>query len=1602
MRGTACSKKLRTAVLLTSLLLTLSLGIPARADVALPWEMSNSVQTSQTLADGRIAVLSGVVACKIAARNNPAYFVVQDPIGSGTGRKIVVLAPPPAEVNGRLALEVTGTMGTLPNGERCITRPTIYGYFDSQSRPVPWAPVMSLAPWRKGVLALPSFVAVCPSDPSLPDDGFGISAVPTAASPAVAAYDSVASLVAAEPSVLSVVSLSCKKITEVGEGYVAVGDDDSDANIKVYTNAAAKLTDRVLSLTGSAHTENGALVLYADNGPAPYFDANAAGSMSVVGTGTESYAATLAQQPICRNPGRVSVQSIYPSSTANGNWVYLTGRIVTGKGAYYTGSAPSTYDATNVYYIQGPDRTPGIRVWQSDSQALNIGDVVDIMAQVTTPGDGERMLGDGSDPDSVERVRLGDGDDDACNLAPFMMLNRHLCGGALGNNPSIGGGVGTYNIGSRTRTCGRVVGKGYCSDGLFGAEIPYIQIDDGSATGWDEAFLEGLCIGNVAIGSGIVVIDPPIDISSLGIGDYVGVTGISSLWLPDTTSYPVIRFATAVDLLGETASAITVTATGDVPISVTVYGTPSQAVKLRVATNTGVSWSPSLTLDQYGVGTYSTTWAGVPSELDTDGDTIGDKYPNYTVSAQCEGFKTRTATYVVPGASSVDLYLVPLRKVYPIQTTSYHLDPCSSPSAALSVAVKDADHNPIVYNGLNPPSGSTVRFWTDTGTFASDGSTLHTIDVHTDSAGVASVPIYAGYPSSSVEFCHVMATDDLNVPMPDAGDPYGDLERQRDWVWLASDDGTIYGKTYLDIGAYNPTLTVTPASSPAPTMKHCDSLLVTVTVVGCGSSPVANSPVTFTITGDGTIDEATEAPYLTYSTNTNSSGVATAHISSTITGQSTQDGIINLSVVSSPHGVERTQYRTITAKPHSPSVTITPDHIGVHTAGNTEITFTVNSVDGSARSGFALHLSTSVGSFQQYSGYPLTDNTVTTDANGVAKVYLHLDSPQSGLVTVTYTDDCDGQQTRNIEVRGCLAPWIVGVGTDYSSPLVANLVPEVTGQSYNELALIPKVSPSETLNGKVAVWNHTGSTGTAVCSDAVDSAGTNTLSAANTDNNSGGYLRIVAPYRDSNRVGVFGYESSFKPLAGWPVSTPAGYAFYCVSAAAGDANLDGSTKVAAGDESCFVMCWNGVGQQLWLQVTGTASVTIDSSSVAIGQVNTTTDLNRPPVAVVGAMTTPGLWGYDGDEWHDYYTNPLPGPQYYHYTTRWTPSGSIGSIQSSPAIGPIDNDTQDSINDVAVGSNDDLLWVWLSKDSQWHSYDAQSPIKSSPALADYNGQHVIVFGCDNGRVYAIRWNGTALVDCAGWAPSGTSGILLDGSAIKASPIVGDVLGDTLNPSHEPQVVVASESGTVYALWFDGTNHSGGAQAHTPWVCTQQSSEMIHSTPTLCSLDGSTLSLIVVSTNDTYKIDLFSTALDPYAPGNGARWPWPTFHHDRARTGCSTIPSTTMRSASIVGRVVRSGVGLPGASVRVQYSTDGTNWYDDTSVYGRSGETRANPITSVGTSSDEINKGGFVINQLTPGRRYRLIVSYGGSSTTYYVNGTNTLPAGLFALPTDISM
>lgn len=137
--------------------------------------------------------------------------------------------------------------------------------------------------------------------------------------------------------------------------------------------------------------------------------------------------------------------------------------------------------------------------------------------------------------------------------------------------------------------------------------------------------------------------------------------------------------------------------------------------------------------------------------------------------------------------------------------------------------------------------------------------------------------------------------------------------------------------------------------------------------------------------------------------------------------------------------------------------------------------------------------------------------------------------------------------------------------------------------------------------------------------------------------------------------------------------------------------------------------------------------------------------------------------------------------------------------------------------------------------------------------------------------------------------------------------------------------------------------------------------LNSTPAICSLNGTMVSLIAGSEDGIYKFGLYSGTF----VANSDRWPWPTFHRDNARTGCATGMAAPV-SASIYGEVTLNKIAVPGAHISIRTASG-----QPVPIYGRSA-TRTDPVFAVGngTPGDEINEGWYCINQLPPGATYSI--------------------------------
>jgi len=981
-------------------------SVHATSPCSFPWENKNSVRAALAQQEGRSVVCVAAVALT-AARNNPPYFVLKDEfrISNDPASRIVVLCRPPVNLNG--VIRVTGTLGRLPgNNEPCILDPTVEGLFDENGRPVSWTPFfafMTAGNWR--TLPIPTG-PIAPSDPSLADDGTGVAGEVSAfATRGVSRYETVASLLSSAPSVLSCVELSAKPIAGVGEGCILVGDDNSDSIVKVYTNVAVNPKDRIIKLTGVVHSEGGRLCLYAGNGVSPYYDAqglDAAGGVSVASPGSVAYVATLSDLGSSRaSSSGARIMSVGAPSSSDGSWVYLTGQVVSYIGHYYSYDIPNG-GWINVYDIQGVDRTPGIRVWSPAYYNPNyVGSIVDVMAKVDTK-DGQRMLGiwssyewnaiDLSSPTHCIEAKIlapTEWTSPPPNVVPVGMNNRDLGGTAIGNNPGVTGAHGMYNIGCYVTVWGKVLEAGTYQFDQNYSTVSYMRIDDGA----------GVLSGNSSPSYGgpygthgvtVFGTDSFGEYDPVEVGDYVSVTGASSIWKPcgSTDTYRCVwtsNYATN-QIDPSTTRSRQVTATGTISGTVKVYDMPDRQATVKVCCSNGQMATRTVTRQSNGSGSAAYTFTGIPLEVEvttTQGISqwTTTEYPEYIVSAKCEGYKTRTYTQITPWTGTAtprNLYLTRLRKIY-VMTDNVYIDsdPGGTNSTVITATVRDADHNPV--------QGLTVRFRTDNGSFQS-GSIVHeyTPMSTTNSQGQVTATLY-GVPSEWGDAI-VEATDD-SAPL--MGDAPGDDPYKYDWEQLHDQ----YGQP-VNITINQPPAAIDVMADPT-TISRCGNEMstITATVTVCGAA-FGGADISF-VTDRGVFDETGTAAA---TATTNASGVATVHLKASTDGE----GIANVAASATVCGIDL--YGSVQVVITHDKLTLTADPFSVPLSQSTSrITAKLATPTGVPITGKHVTFATTAGSLSN-----ITPSSGNTDANGEVKVTL--DGVSQGgfaVVEATTTNRCD-------------------------------------------------------------------------------------------------------------------------------------------------------------------------------------------------------------------------------------------------------------------------------------------------------------------------------------------------------------------------------------------------------------------------------------------------------------------------------------------------------------------------------------------------------------------------------------------------------------------
>lgn len=950
------------------------LALAAHAAGPNPWEPQSSIQAALALQDGQNVTCEGVTVERIAARSNPAYIVVRDSFHPESA--IAVVCRPPAALRPGNVVDVHGVIRTLPSGERYIEDPTISGYVNELGQLSSLPPMFPFMPWNnKQVLAQPTG-PIASSDPSLPDDGLGIaSAISALATAQPTHFDSVASLLDASPAVLSRVQLECKPLVGTGEGFVVVGDDNSQANVKVYTNLLGRTTDRLVRLSATVHTEDGSLVLYADDGPTPYFDPQGSnGSVLLAQVGTLAYAATLPDSDDRAQSGGFSIMSTTPSTGDNDDWVYLTGQVVTYAGQYYS------YDLSqwvNVYNIEGLDRASGMRVWYAPYSPSQVGSVVDLMAKLDTK-DGQRLLGKWilntltavdltSNDHSLEpQILAPTGSVTSLpSIAPLGINNRDLGGQPLGSNPGVTGAQGLYNVGSLVTVWGKVLDVDDYPFDQYGTA--HMVIDDGSGTATDNQ--------DVTI-FGYSTYGPYEPVS---VDDYISVTGVSSVWKPSgssTTHRCVWASGYAMNQIDPYYNARTVTDYGTISGNVKLYDMPDATATVTVYSTCGLPKTLTVNRGQDNSGTASFSWEDVPSQYDSS-DPI-----EYIVSAHCPGYKTRSYTQVVPD-NTRNLYLTRLRKIYVTAGTTF-LGPCSgTTSTPITATVVDADRAPI--------AGQAVRFRTNKGSFSSSSIVHDYTPVGTTNAQGQVTATYYARPSEWGDNDIVVEATDDSAPLQ--GDALNDDPYKYDWQQVHDQ----YGQP-VKLSVEAPTVTLDTLTANPTVIAACgsDMSTITATVKVCGTGEPGQT-VTFT-TDLGVFDETGTS---SASATTNASGVATAHLKA---NANHDVGTATVTATANVYGIVRTTSPGI-------QVMIAPDKLAL-TANPYSVTPSQSSSTITAK----LTTPTNVPIVGRHVTFTTTAGTLTNitpasgDTNSSGEVCVTLSGVSQGayaVIEATSTDRCD-------------------------------------------------------------------------------------------------------------------------------------------------------------------------------------------------------------------------------------------------------------------------------------------------------------------------------------------------------------------------------------------------------------------------------------------------------------------------------------------------------------------------------------------------------------------------------------------------------------------
>jgi len=215
-----------------------------------------------------------------------------------------------------------------------------------------------------------------------------------------------------------------------------------------------------------------------------------------------------------------------------------------------------------------------------------------------------------------------------------------------------------------------------------------------------------------------------------------------------------------------------------------------------------------------------------------------------------------------------------------------------------------------------------------------------------------------------------------------------------------------------------------------------------------------------------------------------------------------------------------------------------------------------------------------------------------------------------------------------------------------------------------------------------------------------------------------------------------------------------------------------------------------------------------------------------------------------------------------------PFSTDGRIQGSVLIADLDGGGTAGTSVLGASLNGKIYSISANGSLLWE-FDTQGTIRSTPGLCDIDGNGTVeVFvGNDNGALYGINQNGTAL-----------SGFpLAVGESIESAPVFSDLDGDG-----SPELVVSTMSGRVHVYNFSSNDWQPGFPAQVGGQCK--------STPQIIDLDGDGDLEITVGTNNSLA------SIDVKIPNGISEGYWNMFQGNLHRTGNYGDVVTGIRTAA----------------------------------------------------------------------------------------------------------